>query len=121
MKILNQSLIIAFIFGLASNAYPSNIHWGKQTKEKHPGLHSFFSAGTHNAKEVGRAIENIIEPEEDVETDGLDFGYHSIQLITLPHHVLLDKILSALPPLFYLNRSTVPLFVLHHSWKNFPH
>ena len=93
---------------------------------QYTALNAFLSGGVGNffrnplsPKEISLMLESIAEPEDDLQIAGFDFDCHTAYLIAIPEYVSPDKILSALPTLFSLNRTVVPLFVLHHSWKNF--
>jgi hypothetical protein len=92
------------------------------------GYHTFLSHGNGafyripvSPKENSTYLEITNESEDDIQLEDFDLRHQAAYFISVPHYLLLDKILSVLPVPFFLNRTTVPLFILHRSWKNFLH
>lgn len=126
---LNGCLLFSLMFLFVSRFFPPEAHAYNVARETHPAFNTFTANGMGNfyrnpvtPKENKLAFETIIEPEDSVhDLQMLGLVCLVAYLVFVSHNLSSDKILSALPTPFFRMRPTVPLFVLHHSWKNFPH
>lgn len=113
-----------FLWKLSPTANPANGVPKKDQFSQLPVSSSigvFYRAPLNHPKENGpfRASIAEFEYEEDTEAQDVGFCFSAADFMAVPYHALFEKTLSALPPAFVQNRPTVPLFVLHHAWKNF--
>jgi len=126
---LNGCLLVALTVLFVSKVFPPEAHAYNGAKETHPAFNTYTAHGLGafyrnpvSPKDNGLVFETITEPEDSIHNlQMLGLVCLVAYLILVSDNLLLDKKLSALPTPFFQNRDTVPLFVLHHSWKNFPH
>lgn|GEM_PF-4547741 len=75
-------------------------------------------------KGISLALEGITEENngesKDDETKAFGWAFDAAWLVGIPPDIFSDNILSAMPAALQ-NKATVPLFILYHSWKTFPH